>query len=151
MLPKAASGVIRAACPSDLDALMALWLENTTRAHPFVNADYWQQSVQVVRESYLPRAKTWVYLHNGQIVGFISVLDARFIGALFVEHHFHGKGVGAALMTYVQQHYRWLSLEVYEQNQRACAFYRKHGFHEMQRQLNSETQAYTLIMNWASA
>ncbi len=130
---------------------MALWLESTTRAHPFVKADYWRQSAQLVRESYLPRANTWVYLHHGQIVGFISVLDERFIGALFVEHRFHGKGVGAALMAYVQQHHSWLSLEVYERNQRACAFYQKLGFHVMQRQFNQETQAYTLIMNWASS
>lgn len=143
--------MIRAACPDDLEILMALWLESTTRAHPFVVAEYWLQSARLVRESYLPRARTWVYLHDGQIVGFISVLDERFIGALFVEHRFHGQGVGAALMAYVQQCHRWLSLEVYEENRRACAFYYKHGFREMQRQLNQETQAYTLILNWSDA
>ncbi|WP_024912876.1 N-acetyltransferase [Chania multitudinisentens] len=129
---------------------MALWLKSTTDAHPFVPADYWQQSAQQVRQSYLPSAENWVYLYGGQIVGFISVLDGRFIGALFVEQHLHGKGVGPALMAYVQQRYSWLSLEVYEQNQRACAFYRRQGFHEMQRLFNQETQAYTLIMNWAA-
>lgn len=143
--------VIRVACPADLEPLMVLWLESTTRAHPYVAADYWQESAEVVRESYLPRAKTWVYLHNGQIVGFISVLDERFIGALFVDHQFQGKGVGAALMAYVQQSHTWLSLEVYEQNLRACGFYHKHGFQVMERQFNQETQAYTLIMNWVCA
>ncbi|WP_337264277.1 MULTISPECIES: N-acetyltransferase [unclassified Serratia (in: enterobacteria)] len=128
---------------------MALWLASTTQAHPFIAAEYWQESAQLVRESYLPRATNWVYLCGGQIVGFISVLNERFIGALFVQQEFHGKGVGQALMTYVQQHHPWLSLEVYEQNLRACAFYRKQGFRQMQRLFNQETQAYTLIMNWA--
>ncbi|MFC0228965.1 N-acetyltransferase [Serratia aquatilis] len=144
-------GVIRNAVPAELESLMSLWLESTIRAHPFVATDYWQQSAQLVRESYLPRAITWVYLHNGQIAGFISVLEERFIGALFVEHHYHGKGVGQALMDFVQQRHRWLSLEVYEQNLRACRFYRKQGFQEAQRLFNQETQAYTLIMNWAAA
>lgn len=143
--------MIRTATPADLDVLMVLWLESTTRAHPFVPSDYWQQSAQLVRDNYLPRAKTWVYLHNQQIVAFISILDERFIGALFVDHHFHGKGVGAALMACVQHHYRWLSLEVYEENQRACAFYYKQGFREMQRLFNQETQAHTLIMNWPAS
>lgn len=143
--------MIRSAAPADLESLMSLWLESTIRAHPFVAAEYWQQSAQRVRESYLPRAQTWVYQHNGQIAGFISVLEEQFIGALFVEHHYHGKGVGHALMDYVQQRHLWLSLEVYEQNLRACLFYRKQGFQQAQRLFNQETQAYTLIMNWAAA
>ncbi|WON76990.1 N-acetyltransferase [Serratia sp. UGAL515B_01] len=142
--------MIRAANPADLEPLMSLWLESTLRAHPFVFEDYWQQSAQLLRESYLPRAETWVYLDNGQIVGFISVLEGRFVGALFVEHHFYGKGVAHALMAYVQQRHRWLSLEVYEQNLRAYTFYRKLGFQQTQRLFNQETQAYTLIMNWAA-
>ncbi|MFZ1874857.1 MAG: N-acetyltransferase [Chania sp.] len=130
---------------------MALWLASTTLAHPFIAAEYWQQSAQLVRESYLPRAENWVYLHSGQIVGFISVLNERFIGALFVKQNFHGKGIGQALMNYVQQRHSWLSLEVYEWNRRACAFYRKQGFREMKRLFNQETQAFTLIMNWSAA
>ena len=76
------------------------------------------------------------------------MLDEQFIGALFVERAFHGRGVAQALMTHVQQCYRRLSLEVYQQNLRACAFYHKHGFQITQRLFNDETQAYTLIMNW---
>lgn len=129
---------------------MSLWLASTTQAHPFIAAEYWQQSAQLVRDSYLPRATNWVYLYNGQIVGFISVLNERFIGALFVKQEFHGKGIGQALMAYVQQRHHWLSLEVYEWNLRACAFYRKQGFRQVQRLFNQETQAYTLIMNWAA-
>ncbi|MNR58511.1 putative acetyltransferase [compost metagenome] len=52
-------------------------------------------------------------------------------------------------MQHVQQRYPWLSLEVYEDNLRACAFYRKAGFHQAERLFNQETQAYTLIMNWS--
>lgn len=143
--------MIRPCRPADMPQLMALWLPSTIAAHPFVVESYWQESAVLVRDSYLPRAQSWVYCHAGEIVGFISVLDDRFIGALFVEQAFHGHGVGQALMTHVQQRYPQLSLEVYEQNLRACAFYRKQGFQVAQRLFNEETQAYTLIMNWLPA
>lgn len=149
LLPKAA--VIRPCHPEDMGRLMALWLPSTIAAHPFVKESYWQESATLVRENYLPRAQSWAYWHQGEIVGFISVLDQRFIGALFVEQAFHGHGVGQALMAHVQQRYPQLSLEVYQQNLRACAFYHKLGFQVTQRLFNEETQAYTLIMNWPSA
>ena len=43
-------------------------------------------------------------------------------------------------MTHVQQRYRRLSTEVYQQNLRACAFYHKHGFQVTQRLFNDETR-----------
>ncbi|NLU17049.1 N-acetyltransferase [Serratia liquefaciens] len=143
--------MIRPCQPADMARLMALWLPSTIAAHPFVKESYWQESATLVRENYLPRAQSWAYWHQGEIVGFISVLDQRFIGALFVEQAFHGHGVGQALMAHVQQRYPQLSLEVYQQNLRACAFYHKLGFQVTQRLFNEETQAYTLIMNWPSA
>lgn len=149
LLPKAA--VIRPCLPADLPRLMALWLPSTIAAHPFVKESYWLESATLVRENYLPRAHSWAYWHGEEIVGFISVLDQRFIGALFVEQAFHGRGVAQALMAYVQQRYPRLSLEVYQRNLRACAFYHQQGFQVTQRLFNEETQAYTLIMNWPSA
>ncbi|MBI6182725.1 MAG: N-acetyltransferase [Serratia proteamaculans] len=148
LLPKAIA--IRPCQPVDLPRLMALWLPSTIAAHPFVKESYWLESATLVRENYLPRAHSWAYWHQGEIVGFISVLDQRFIGALFVDQAFHGRGVGQALMAHVQQRYPRLSLEVYQQNLRACAFYHKQGFQVTQRLLNEETQAYTLIMNWSA-
>ncbi len=146
VLPKAT--VIRPCGPEDIDRLMALWLPSTIAAHPFVAEKYWRESAALVRENYLPRAQSWACWHDDEIVGFISVLDEQFIGALFVERAFHGRGVAQALMTHVQQRYRRLSLEVYQQNLRACTFYHRHGFQVTQRLFNDETQAYTLIMNW---
>ncbi len=54
---------------------------------------YWRESAALVRENYLPRAQSWACWHDDEIVGFISVLDEQFIGALFVERAFHGRGV----------------------------------------------------------
>lgn len=140
--------MIRMYQPQDLAALLPLWLESTTLAHPFISPHYWQESLELVRNHYIPRSQTWVYEEKEGIGGFISVMDQRFIGALFVHHRFYGQGVGAALMEQVQQHFPILSLEVYQQNHRACTFYRKHGFVAVQESFQRETQATLLILQW---
>ncbi|PWC12319.1 N-acetyltransferase [Brenneria roseae subsp. americana] len=142
--------MIRAYREQDLASLMSLWLESTTLAHPFINEEYWRESAGQVRDVYIPQSQTWVYEEQEQIIGFISVLDACFIGALFVEQRFHGKHIGAALIRHVRQYFPLLLLEVYQRNERACAFYRKQGFVVAAEHFNHETQATTLIMQWAS-
>ena len=87
VLPKAT--VIRPCGPADIDRLMALWLPSTIAAHPFVAEKYWRESAALVRENYLPRAQSWACWHENEIVGFISVLDEQFIGALFVDRAYH--------------------------------------------------------------
>ena len=74
----------------DTAPLLALWLDSTIHAHPFISESYWRDSVAVVRDVYLPAASTWVWEQDGELKGFVSVLDSRFVGALFV-------GVGAGL------------------------------------------------------
>ncbi|MEH0875305.1 N-acetyltransferase [Pectobacterium cacticida] len=140
--------MIRPYYDSDLDPLMRLWLESTILAHPFIHEDYWRESVSTVRNSYIPQSQTWVYEEQGSIIGFISILEGRFIGALFVEQHYYGKQIGAALIQHVQAQFNLLSLEVYQQNTRACRFYRRQGFVVVEENLNQETQATTLIMQW---
>ncbi len=77
--------MIRAWNSEDLTPLLALWLESTTLAHPFIKASYWQESEALVRDAYLPSAKTWVVEQEGELQGFVSVMDEQFIGALFVR------------------------------------------------------------------
>lgn len=108
MLSKAA--LIHPCGHADLERLIALWLPSTIAAHPFVAEKYWCQSAALVREIYLPRAQSWACWQGNTMVSFISVLDKQFVGGLFVERRFHGRGVAAALMAHVQQRYRRLSL-----------------------------------------
>ncbi|MCG8708419.1 N-acetyltransferase [Brenneria sp. 4F2] len=142
--------MIRKYRTQDLEPLMSLWLESTTLAHPFIHPDYWRESASLVRNLYIPRSQTWVYEKPTRLAGFISVLDKRFIGALFVQRRDYGQHIGAALIRHVQRRFSLLSLEVYQQNGRACAFYQKQGFVVVEENFNQETQATTLIMQWAN-
>ncbi|WP_145558746.1 N-acetyltransferase [Yersinia mollaretii] len=150
--------MIRDYQPGDLDALIQLWLPSTIAAHPFVAEQYWHESAPLVRNTYLPAAKSWVYClpeahqeplgESRPIVGFISILEEQLVGALFVAQPYHGHGVGQALMNHVQQHYPALTLEVYQQNHRAYCFYRKQGFIVIGKTYNAETKASILTLHW---
>lgn len=139
--------MIREAGTHDMPALLALWLDSTTAAHPFISAAYWQQSLPCVRDVYLPNACTWVQDKSG-ITGFISVLETQFVGALFVRPDALRTGTGRGLMQAVQQHYPTLSLEVYQQNVRAVAFYHAMGFAIVESAWQPDTQHATWIMRW---
>lgn len=84
------------------DPLLSLWLESTTEAHPFIDPGYWKENEILVRDVYLPSAETWIWEEDGHPCGFISVMQTQFVGALFVAPAFIGKGIGRALLNYVQ-------------------------------------------------
>ncbi|VYU10337.1 N-acetyltransferase [Metakosakonia massiliensis] len=128
--------------------LLSLWLESTIYAHPFISESYWRESEPLVRDVYLPSARTWVLEENGVPQGFISVLEMQFIGALFVRPDALGQGRGKALLDHVKQRYSALSLEVYQKNERAVSFYHAQGFRIEDSAWQDETQHPTWIMSW---
>ena len=128
--------------------LLDLWLESTIHAHPFISESYWRDSVAVVRDVYLPAASTWVWERDGELKGFVSVLESRFVGALFVAPGATRQGIGRALLDEVKQHYAWLSLEVYQKNESAVSFYHAQGFRIEDCAWQDDTQHPTWIMRW---
>ncbi|BCG07415.1 N-acetyltransferase [Buttiauxella agrestis] len=140
--------MIRRLQPDEMDELIEIWLASTIQAHPFISENYWHESESIVRNVYIPQSETWVYQHQDKMVGFISVLDSLFIGALFVSEPFIGKGMGQSLMGHVKEIYPSLSLEVYQKNQRAVHFYHRQGFRIEESAWQNETRHPTWIMSW---
>lgn len=141
--------MIRRSAPADTEAIMRLWLCSTLMAHPFIDASYWFESAPMVRETFLPQAMTWVSIaEDGDINGFISVLNQQFIGALFVDENVYGKGVAQQLMQEVKNDYPLLLLEVYQQNHRAVAFYRKENFLVVNETVHPGTGLPTWVLRW---
>ena len=101
-----------------------------------------------MRDVYLPSAETWIWEEDGHPCGFISVMQTQFVGALFVAPAFIGKGIGRALLNFVQQRYPYLSLEVYQKNVRAVNFYHSQGFRIEDSAWQDDTQHPTWIMSW---
>lgn len=140
--------MIRESTVDDLAPILALWMESTIYAHPFIEESYWRESESIVRDVYLPAAQTWVWEEKGVLKGFASVMDTQFLGALFVEPGAIRRGIGKALVQYVQQRFSLLSLEVYQKNQSAVNFYHALGFRIEDSAWQEETQHPTWIMSW---
>lgn len=133
---------------NQFEPLLGLWLESTTYAHPFIAEQYWQESLPIVRDTYLPAAETWVWEDEQRLQGFVSVIDARFVGALFVAPNQLHQGIGSALLSMTKQHFSDLSLEVYQKNSRAVNFYHAQGFRIEDSAWQDETRHPTWIMRW---
>lgn len=127
---------------------MTIWLESTVQGHSFLPCAYWEKNFPVVRDQYLPLAETTLYMEDGQILGFLSLIDGSFIGALFVDPAHQGKGVGRALMEEAQSRYPQLTLAVYAQNTGAIGFYQKMGFQAVAEQPNEDSGLPELLMTW---
>lgn len=143
--------MIRPFRADDLDALMALWLTTTIEAHPFIDETYWRESEALVRDVYLPDAATWIAEKEGSLLGFISVMERQFIGALFIARSAQGNGIGSALIKQVKARYPELMLEVYKENVSAIGFYVKQGFGIVSEQPHPDTGQTTYVMRWSNS
>lgn len=73
----------------------------------------------------------WVADDDGHRAGFASVYaNDNFLHNLFVDPDWQGRGVGSALLQKVQAEFTSTgSLKCLAQNERALAFYQRHGWH----------------------
>ncbi|MDJ0931749.1 GNAT family N-acetyltransferase [Breoghania sp.] len=128
---------IRPYARSDMTVLSSIWFEASREAHAFLGEEFLRSQRAAIEETYLPGADVWVACLNGVPVGFIGLLGS-FIGGLFVDPKAQGQGIGRALLAHAQALKGELSLEVYAENTRACAFYRRLGFRETERRARDD-------------
>jgi len=115
----------------DLEVVMSIWRQASTLAHSFLEPLFVLKAEQDLRSIYLLKTETWVYEVNGAAVGFISMLNNE-IGGLFVLPQFQGKGIGSALVGFVEKDFLELVVEVFERNFIGRAFYEKSDFKLME-------------------
>ena len=139
--------MIRILKPSDIDAVMNIWLSSNIQAHSFIPREYWMKYFGQVKEM-LPDATVYVYEDNGSVQGFIG-LTKNYIEGIFVEESMLGKGIGTQLLNLAKQLCSSLTLQVYEKNQSALRFYFKEGFQIKKKQMDSETGQMDFTMEWS--
>lgn len=133
----------------EIDDIMKIWLESTIEAHYFIEEEYWKKNYEVVRDIYIPMAKTFVYCDEGKIKGFISIIDSNFIGALFVHTKSQGRGIGKSLVEYVKNKYENIELAVYKDNKKAVEFYKKQGLKIIKEQENEDSGHLEYLMSYS--
>ena len=141
---------------NDIDRVMNIWLETNQHAHDFIPKTYWDSNVAVVKEM-IPQAEVFVYLEegqhngesNGEILGFIGVVESTYLAGLFVQKDCQTKGIGSQLLNHCKTLYPQLVLDVYVKNQQAVSFYKKHHFTIEEEKKNEDTgeMEYRMVFN----
>lgn len=141
--------MIRELRKEDINDIMEIWKKSTIKAHKFIPEDYWIKNYSVVKETYIPISETFIYEENGKNKGFISIIDDKFIGALFVDVNVQGQGIGTKLIEFAKQKCKELSLAVYKNNEKSVDFYKKVGFTIEKEQINEDSNKKEFIMSWS--
>lgn len=136
---------IRKYHPEDTDAIVAIWLDASRIATPFLSADFLGKTRKQIREVWLPTAETWVYDEGDGVQGFIALIGNE-VGGLFVHPDAQGRGIGRSLMDWASLHHEPLLTEVFEENTIGRRFYERYGFRETNRYFHKPTQQNMIRM-----
>lgn len=130
----------------DLDQVMSIWLQVNMESHSFIEADYWKNNYEMVREM-IPKAEVFVSEENGLISGFIGLTDT-YIAGIFVKAEEQSKGIGRRLLNTVMEKSNNLRLNVYRKNVRAGKFYEYCGFRIVKQEIDEDTSEEEYTMEW---
>ena len=138
--------MIRPYAAPDLEDLLDTWEASSRLAHPFLEDTFVAGERRNLEELYLPNTETWVWEHDGRVVGFIALIDSASdgitrteIGGLFVAPGHIGKGFGRALVDHAAASRETLDVEVFEANALGRAFYARYGFRQVARSVHEPT------------
>ncbi|MEN8235436.1 MAG: GNAT family N-acetyltransferase [Actinomycetota bacterium] len=130
--------MIRPYIDDDLEAVIDVWYRASIEAHSFLDGDFFNTERRALAEEYLPVSETHVFVVDGRIVGFVSMLGNE-VGGLFVAPTFQGRGIGRALLDHAAASRRYLELGVFEDNAIGRRFYDAYGFRTVDRHMNEDT------------
>lgn len=132
----------------DIDIVMELWKESTMEAQSFISDEYWLENYDNVKNNYLPNSDTYVYEEDGEIKGFVSLIENIFIGGLFLKVDCQRKGIGSKIIDFLKADHDKLQLAVYDRNVRAMNFYLKSGFKITNTEIDEKTNEKEHLMEW---
>lgn len=138
--------MIRKSKKDDLDKIAEIWLEVNIDAHNFISENYWKAQFDMVKEM-LPQSELFVYEEDGEIKGFVGVVD-NYIAGIFIAKGTQSRGIGKKLLDYIKSIKAELSLSVYEKNERAVEFYQREKFTIKSKTIDENTKENEFLMFW---
>ena len=117
-------------------------------AQSFIPDEYWLENYDNVKNNYLPNSDTYVYEEDGEIKGFVSLIENIFIGGLFLKVDCQRKGIGSKIIDFLKADHDKLQLAVYDRNVRAMNFYFKSGFKITNTEIDEKTNEKEHLMEW---
>ncbi|MEV7397341.1 GNAT family N-acetyltransferase [Aeromicrobium sp. NPDC092404] len=123
---------IRAAGEADFDVLTDLWERSARSSHAFMADHELVELKPHLRDLLLPSMDVWVAESGDELHGFVGARDEH-VELLYVAPEAQGRGLGPALLAYVDGGSGPHSVEVYAGNTVGLGFYLSQGFHETRR------------------
>lgn len=139
--------MIRDLLPSDMEAVLDIWLHASIKAHAFISPLFWESKVADMREIYLPASITYVYEEEGLVKGFVSLYEDT-VAALFVAPAYQGNGIGKNLLNKAKSLRQRLTLTVYRDNKKSVAFYEGCGFVATAEKVDEHTDQREIVMQF---
>ena len=124
----------RTALAGELEALQALASRTIdTNYASFIGDDAVDWFISGPSDQFLAESieDATVVVVDGRIVGF-AVCKGNLIDLIMIDHDSHRRGIGTALLAHCEtqlfEHYESITLESFDGNAKANAFYRKNGW-----------------------
>lgn len=139
--------IFRSLEAGDIQAISGVHYRACLIAYRFMN---WSYSLAEVEAWYATKFPQWSWTQaafdaDGAMAGFIALAD-RHVDQLYVDPAHQHLGVGSMLLTAVIKNSPGrITLDVFEENRSARAFYEKHGFQARDRWMNEEEGAIDLL------
>jgi putative acetyltransferase len=143
---------VRAMRHPDRGEVLDLWVASWRLAYPSIDFDA-RRGWMTNRFDELERAgaQAHVAMDHSRIVGLVTIDPASgYLDQLVVAHTHRRRGVASVLLGEAQRvSPRRIELHVNQDNARAIAFYRKHGFAVSAEDANPLSGAPTYRMSWS--
>ncbi len=142
--------MIRKIKEEDLTNVMTIWVKGNFKANYFIEKDYWLEIYNQTKNDFLENFKTYVYIENDQILGFISIYDNE-IKAIYVKEENRRNGIGTKLINYYRGNISEdveISAKVFEKNINGIIFFSKLQFKNSKIQLNEKFNETEYVMTW---
>ena len=142
--------MIRKIREDDLTNVMTLWVKANFKANSFIEKDYWLEIYNQVKVDFLENFKTYIYVENEEILGFISIHDDE-IKAICVKEENRRNGIGTKLVNYCRDNLEEneeLYIKIFEKNMNGILFFSKLQFKNSKVQLNEQFNETEYVMTW---
>ena len=128
--------MIRPYQSSDIAAVISIWREASSLAHPFLTPEQLDKAAVMIRDHFQEIASIYIAEQDGQPVGFVALMGNE-VGGLFLRPSYHGRRIGKALMDKAVETKGALHLEVFTENPIGRRFYESYGFVEGAEKMDS--------------
>ena len=142
--------MIRKIKEEDLTNVMTIWVKGNFKANGFIEKDYWLEIYNQTKLDFLENYKTYVYVENDEILGFISICDNE-IKAIYVKEEKRENGIGTKLLNHCRDNLgenTEMYVKIFEKNMKGILFFSKRQFKNNKIQLNEQFNETEYVMTW---